>query len=242
MKFITPDWPAPANIKAYTTTRHGWGGRKPYHDISRGNITKDNENSIEESKKLETLLQLPEEPIWLTQTHSTIVVEATYDNKETTADASYTDQAKRVCVVMTADCLPILICNKQGTTIAAIHAGWRGLAGGIIESTLGSLNQPANDLLVWLGPAIGPKKFEVGKDVFDAFTKTYPDSNHAFIPHKEGKWLANLYDLAKLALRSRGISQIYGGDFCTYTQEELFFSYRRENGKTGRMASVIWME
>lgn len=242
MKFITPNWPAPKNIKAYTTTRHGWGGRKPNHDINRGNITHTDPNSMQENQQLTTLLQLPEEPIWLTQTHSTIALEAAPDNQEKTADASYTQKTNRICVVQTADCLPLLICNKQGTAVAAIHAGWRGLAGGIIENTLDAMQQPTQDLLVWLGPAIGPQKFEVGTDVFTEFTNRYPDAHSAFTPHTEGKWLANLYELAKLNLQKAGVTQIYGGDYCTYTQDDLFFSYRRENGKTGRMASLIWME
>lgn len=241
MKFIKPEWPAPKNIKAFTTTRHGWGGRKPYHDANRGYITHADANSMHENQKLITLLELPDEPIWLTQTHSAIALEATPTNQEKTADASYTQTTKRVCVVQTADCLPLLICNKQGTAIAAIHAGWRGLAGGIIETTLAAMQQPTHDLLVWLGPAIGPQKFEVGKDVLDAFVNRYPDAHPAFKPHTEGKWLANLYELAKLDLQKAGVTQIYGGDYCTYTQDELFFSYRRENGKTGRMASLIWM-
>lgn len=225
MKFIQPEWPAPSPIKAYTTLRNGWGGRQPQHEID-----------------LENLFQLPNEPIWLTQTHSTITIEAIPENKEKIADASFAKQPNCVCVVLTADCLPLLICNKQGSHVAAIHAGWRGLSNGIIEATLSALNQPMDNLLVWLGPAIGPQKFEVGKDVYDAFVMKHPESESAFTPHTEGKWLANLYELAKIRLKQQGISQIYGGDFCTYTQDDLFFSYRRDKGKTGRMASLIWID
>ncbi len=222
MKFIQPNWPAPKQIKAYTTVRDGWGGPK-------------------ESHPLQQLLHLPEEPIWLTQTHSIHVIEATPENREKTADASFTNNKHRVCVVLTADCLPILICNKQATHVAAIHAGWRGLSQGIIEATFDVLKLAADDLLVWLGPAIGPQKFEVGHDVFDAFTRQHPESASAFIAYKEGKWLANLYALASLRLRGLGISQIYGGHYCTYTQNDLFFSYRRDQKNTGRMASLIWI-
>jgi YfiH family protein len=221
MNFIKPDWPAPANIKAYTTVRSSWNG--PKNDPA-----------------LISLLQLPEEPIWVRQTHSHIALNALPENKHLEADATYTDQTNRVCAVLTADCLPVLVCNKQGTHVAAIHAGWRGLASGVIETTLQHLNLPANDILIWLGPAIGPKKFEVGQDVFDAFTLQHPDTASAFTPHTPGKWLANLYELAKIRLASQGISQIYGGNFCTFTQDELFFSYRRDKGLVGRMASVIW--
>ena len=237
MKYITPNWPAPACIKAYTTARSGWGGRRPHHDTHPGFYTSD----TEESGTLKSLLHLPEEPIWLTQTHSTITIPATPENREKNADASFTNETNRICAVLTADCLPLLICNKQGTHIAAIHAGWRGLANGIIETTLTSLQQPAHDLLVWLGPAIGPQKFEVGKDVYDAFTQKHAESDSAFAPLSGDKWLADLYALAKIRLKLQGISHIYGGEFCTFTQDDLFFSYRRDKGKTGRMASLIWI-
>lgn len=241
MKFIQPDWPAPAHIHAYTTTRIGWGGRKPHHDLNKGNYTETNTDYIDESNRLIHLLNLPHDPIWISQVHSTTVVEAHPENKEKTADASYTHKPQHICVVITADCLPILICNQQGTSAAAIHAGWRGLSGGIIETTLQALSQPGSDCMAWLGPAIGPQKFEVGKDVFDAFVSQHPESETAFAPYKENKWLADLYELARIRLKQQGITQIYGGQFCTYTQDDLFFSYRRDNGKTGRMASLIWI-
>jgi len=224
MKYIQPNWPAPQHIKAYTTTRSGWSGRY-----------------VENNHQLETVLQLPEEPIWMTQTHSTIAIEATPENKDQIADASFTTKPNRICIVLTADCLPILLCNKQGTSIAAIHAGWRGLAGGIIETTLQALHQPGDSILAWLGPAIGPQQFEVGKDVYDAFADRHAESVSAFIPYSQGKWLANLYTLAKIRLKLQGVSQIYGGDFCTFTQADMFFSYRRDKSKTGRLASMIWI-
>jgi len=223
MKYIQPDWPAPCNIKACTTLRDTWG--------SQGSKSKN---------ELRSLLDLPDEPIWVTQTHSNIALEATQDNKNREADATFTDQPNRICAILTADCLPLLFCNKQGTHVAAAHAGWRGLAGGVIESTLEGLNLPAEDTLVWLGPAIGPQKFEVGQDVFDAFTAQHAGSATAFQPQQPGKWLADLYELARIRLSLRGITQIYGGNFCTHTQSDLFFSYRRDQGQPGRMASLIW--
>ncbi len=226
MKYIQPDWPAPREIKAYTTLRSGWGGRRSHH---------------EESQSLEKLLQLPDEPIWLKQVHGSLPIEALPENREKSADASFTEQKNRVCVVLTADCLPILLCHQKATHVAAIHAGWRGLSGGIIEATVNSLAQPPQDLLAWLGPAIGPQKFEVGKEVFDAFVSLHSESASAFVPYKEDKWLANLYELARIRLRLLGISQIFGGDYCTYTQDDLFFSYRRDQKKPGRMASLIWI-
>jgi polyphenol oxidase len=227
MKYIKPDWPAPSPIKAYTTVRTGWGANNPDY--------------MKESRDLESLLSLPEQPIWIKQKHTAIAIEAALKNKEQIADATYTSQCNRICIVLTADCLPILICNQQGTHVAAIHAGWRGLASGIIEATVQALQQPAQELLVWLGPAIGPQKFEVGRDVYDAFTHQSTESATAFTAYTEGKWLADLYALARIRLKWQGISQIYGGHFCTYTQEDLFFSYRRDKGITGRMASLIWV-
>lgn len=232
MKVIKPNWPAPLNIKAYTTLRESW---------SNGIHTGDDDKSSQETEKLKKLLELPEDPIWLTQKHTAIAVEATPENKDQIADASFTSRANRVCAVLTADCLPLLICHRQGTHVAAIHAGWRGLANGVIESTLQLLQQSPDDLLVWLGPAISPQKFEVGEDVYTAFINQHRESASAFKPHTPGKWLADLYALAKIRLQMQGITQIYGGEFCTYTQENLFFSYRREGGRTGRMASVIWI-
>lgn len=225
--YIQPDWPAPPQIRAYTTLRHGWGGSKLI--------------GTKEDQDLKTLLNLPDEPIWMTQNHGIKVIEAKPENKKKEADASYTTKLNRICIVLTADCLPILLCNKQGSYVAAIHAGWRGLANGIIESTLNALQQFPEDLLVWFGPAIGPQKFEVGKDVYDAFILKNPAASQAFLPCKKNKWLANLYELARLILAQRGIFQIFGGNFCTFTQDDLFFSYRRDKGQTGRIASLIWI-
>lgn len=222
--FLTPNWPAPANIKAYTTLRNSWYGRG-----------QDVDDAV-----IQSLINTVNKPIWLSQKHTADAVEATDENRLTIADASYTSQLNRVCAVLTADCLPVLVCDKEGSQVAAIHAGWRGLAAGIIENTIAKLHAKPDDILVWLGPAIGPQKFEVGQDVHDAFTQKHLESARAFLPHADGKWMANLYELAKIRLNNLGINHIFGGDFCTYTQEDLFFSYRRDNGDTGRLASLIW--
>lgn len=227
--YLTPNWPAPANIKAYTTTRHSWGD--PSCKVLRTDAI----------DKLVSVLHLPDSPIWLKQYHSTTVVEALPEQRGSDADASFSRNAKQICMVETADCLPILICNRLGSYVAAIHAGWRGLANGIIEATLQSSGQSTDDLLVWLGPAIGPNKFEVGQDVYDAFVNKHVEAKQAFATHGE-KWLANLYALARLRLRMQGITAVYGGDYCTHSQQDLFYSYRRDGGNTGRMASVIWMD
>ncbi|HVE43938.1 MAG TPA: peptidoglycan editing factor PgeF [Gammaproteobacteria bacterium] len=219
---ILPSWHAPKQIKAYTTLR-----TKTREDILRS-------------------LSLPSTPIQLTQKHTAIVIEADLAHSNPIADATFTSNLQQVCAVETADCLPVLLCDKQGTEVAAIHAGWRGLSAGIIESTLQAMRCSATDIMAWLGPAIGPQKFEVGKDVYDAFVSQDTTAQTAFVPYREEKWLANLYLLAKMRLMQQGVNAIYGGDYCTYTQEEMFFSYRRDNGKTGqqigRMLSLIWID
>jgi YfiH family protein len=229
MNYLQPNWPAPKQIKAFTTVRDSWGDRES------------DPKDAASARLLENLFAIPAAPIWLTQTHSTHAVEAITANIGKNADASFTQQKNQVCAVLTADCLPILICNKQGTFAAAIHAGWRGLANGVIEETLKNAPKNFEDLLVWLGPAIGPQKFEVGQDVFDAFVQKHPSSCAAFLPFSKGKWLANLYELARLRLHDLGVTKIYGGEYCTHSQQNLFFSYRRDQGKTGRMASLIWI-
>lgn len=230
MKYIQANWPAPASVKAYTTLRTGWGSGK--HDPA----------DLKARAALKDLLALPNDPIWINQTHSNIALEALPTNKECIADATYTAQRNQVCVVLTADCLPVFICNKQGTQVAVIHAGWRGLANNIIENTLHKMHVCAEDALVWLGPAIGPTRFEVGRDVYDAFVGRHSESANAFLAQPTEKWLADLYSLAKIRLKLQGIAQVYGGEYCTYSQNELFFSYRRDKGGAGRMANVIWIE
>lgn len=228
MKFITPEWNAPSHIKALTTLRSGWGEKhSQQNDASKGN--------------LKNLYNLPQEPIWLKQIHSTTVIEAKPENTNTEADASYTIEKNRVCIVLTADCLPILICNQKGTLVAAIHAGWRGLAAGIIDTTLKTIAEPPENLLVWFGPAIGFMKYEVGLDVYKAFMAKNPGFDGGFRRLSENKWLADLYTLAKLYFHSNGVKKIFGGGFCTYSQSQLFYSYRRDKEHTGRMATMIWI-
>jgi YfiH family protein len=224
MKMIKPTWPAPPSVHAFTTTRALWLGQHGADDA-----------------EVVTTFELPTRPIWLKQHHGITVVEATPENFQQAADASFTSQPGTICAILTADCLPVLICDRQGSQVAAIHAGWRGLSAGIIEATLDQLTIAPEDTLVWLGPAIGPQKFEVGEDVYDAFVSQHDAAKMAFSPHQPQKWLANLYALAKLRLNFRGINDIYGGDYCTHTQDKLFYSYRRDQGQTGRMASLIWI-
>jgi len=246
--WIIPQWAAPANVHAVTTTRLGGHSKHEFASMNLGDRTEDNIVSIARNRnELYNVLDLPCEPTWLYQTHSNKVLRLSEDtNFNHNADASYTTIANKICVVLTADCLPILLASKKGDLVAAIHAGWRGLAEGIVENTISSLldfskSRPEN-LLAWLGPAIGPGVFEVGDEVRDQFTRHSTQARKAFkpIPLTEEKWLADIYMLARQRLDDMGVSQISGGNFCTATQYEKFYSYRREN-RTGRMASLIWM-
>jgi len=242
--FITPEWPLPDNVRALTTTRLGGGSHHPFDSFNLGMHVNDDACDVSQNRsKLAAECGLSDKSLqWLNQVHGTLVSEAKSDAIIREADASYSSSQGVACVIMTADCLPVLLCDKQGRQVAAVHAGWRSLAGGIIEETLASFPQPI-DVTAWLGPAIGPSAFEVGKDVVDAFCIKFPESaKSAFSPCPDtpGKWLADLYLLARIRLRSEGVTAIYGGDFCTFNDESRFYSYRRD-GQTGRMASLIWL-
>ncbi len=240
MSVINADWPAPNNIHAFTTLRTDGVSEGCYASLNLGDHVQDDPKHVTENRKI-LRQQLPMEPAWLKQTHSNIAVYVDKHFKLCEADASYTDQAQHVCAVLTADCLPLLICNKSGTEVAAIHAGWGGLAKGIIETTIKQLQSAPEDLLVWLAPAIGPNAFEVGADVYDKFIQYDPKAESAFQILSQNKWLMDIYHLGRLRLNDCGVHAIYGGDFCTYSQAEQFFSYRRD-GNTGRMASLIWLD
>lgn len=248
MKFIKPDWPAPPSIIALTTTRHGGVSQGPYESFNLGDHVDDDPDSVNKNRKLlRDALNLTQEPIWLNQTHSKIVQNLdNLDQNQTTAtppdaDGSYTTQSQRICAVLTADCLPILLCNQEGTEIAAIHGGWRGCLAGIVSEALKHFQSPPSEIMAWLGPAIGPEAFEVGPEVFEAFKDNNPKYTHAFIPQNNGKYLGNLYLLATLALNQDGVIAVYGGEYCTYTDDKMFFSYRKSQGNTGRMATIIFM-
>jgi len=234
-------WPAPSNVKAFFTTRDGGVSHSPFGSNNLGDHVGDLPTSVLENRA-RLSRQLPNPPVWLTQTHSTIVHQITSIQPIPVihADASMTQNKKNICCVMTADCLPILITNRQGTQVAAVHAGWRGLADGIIEKTVALFEQDPTELLIWLGPAIGPNQFEVGSDVYTTFLEKNPLHRNSFKTYNQ-KYLANIYQLARNELSLLGVTQIYGGQYCTVEQESLFFSYRRD-GQTGRMASLIWLE
>ena len=224
--FLQPDWPAAPTIKAYTSLRDSGVGKPASADCAR----------------LKELLQLPYEPALPKQIHGTTAIPAELTaHKESEADAVFTRRTNQICAIQTADCLPVFITDQAGTHVAVIHAGWRGLARGIIEATLKELNITADNTLVWLGPAIGPGKFEVRQDVFDIFTQHDKEAETAFQKISADQWLADLYLLARQRLQRQGIQQIFGGDFCTYSDERRFFSYRRDGKMTGRMVSAIWI-
>lgn len=235
---ITPDWPAPANVKAIQTTRVGGISAAPYDSLNFGDHVQDNPQHVARNRQsLNTLV--PSEPVWLNQVHSTLAIDAANSLCVMRADASYSHEKNVVCTVMTADCLPVLVCNQQGTAVAAIHAGWRGLCDGIIESTIKAMEVDVAELMVWLGPAIGPEAFEVGDEVRAQFAEKDPKATLAFKQNKD-KWLGDLYMIAKQRLNNLGVHAVYGKPLCTYSNAEKFFSYRRD-GDTGRMATLIWI-
>lgn len=239
--FLAADWPAPTHVRALTTTRAGGVSRGPYESFNLGDHVGDDPEAVWQNRaRLREALVLPAEPLWLKQVHSTTVVLAARAQPGIEADGAWTDRPGVVLAVLTADCLPIFLCDRKGTKVALLHAGWRGLAGGIIESGLQALNVPGEELLVWLGPAIRPDAYRVGDDVRDALYARDPAAAAAFHPDGTGRWLADLYRLARQRLRSQGVTAVYGGGYCTLREHERFFSFRR-NGATGRMASLIWL-
>ena len=235
---IIPDWPAPSNVHAIQTTRQGGFSDAPFESLNLGAHVQDHPITVVKNRQLLDQF-LPAEPVWLNQVHGTNVINAALSNCVQDADGSFTTESNVVCVTMTADCLPVLLCNKQGTAVAAIHAGWRSLCDGVIENTILAMGPKADDLLAWLGPAIGPDAFEVGAEVRQAFIEKDTNATLAFKPHAD-KWLANLYLLATQRLNNVGIKAIYGGGDCTYSSPDRYFSFRRD-GMTGRMATMIWM-
>jgi YfiH family protein len=237
---ITPDWPAPANVRAFTTTRRRGRSRGPYADLNLADHVGDDPVAVAANRG-RLRLYLPTAPHWLKQVHGTRCVVAEELAPGTEADASVSFAPSTVCAVLTADCLPLLLCDAAGTVVAAAHAGWRGLAAGVIESTVAAMDRPGDELLAWLGPAIGPAAFEVGDDVRDAFVAHDHAAARAFMPHGAGKWLCDIYELARWRLAALGVHRVFGGDLCTFEDAGRFYSYRRD-GATGRMASVIWLD
>ncbi len=240
--WIRPHWPAPISVRSVSTTRlHGFS-EAPYNSLNLGRRTGDDPEAVAHNHRyLVEAAGIPGDVVWLRQVHGTRVVAAHDTEPDPEADAVWTDRPGVPCGVLTADCLPVLLCDRQGSRVAVAHAGWRGLAAGVLEATVSALAVPGEDLLAWLGPAIGPHRFEVGEEVRAAFLDADAGADEAFSPGRPGHWYADLYRLAARRLTARGVQQIHGGGFCTHTDRERFFSYRRD-GETGRMGTVIWLE
>ncbi|MDW6016227.1 peptidoglycan editing factor PgeF [Vibrio plantisponsor] len=240
MNWITPNWNAPKQVKALASTRIGGCSKSPYEGLNLGMHVGDDPILVQRNRELlQQQTQMPTAPVWLNQTHSTVVLEvAQPTNDVLDADGVITSSPNVVCSAMTADCLPVLITNTQGTQVAAVHAGWRGLAGGIVEN---ALTHFSNDVMLWLGPAIGPQAFEVGEDVLQAFLDYDSKAEEAFVPGKQnGKWWANMATLTRLRMAKLGIDQVFDSGLCTYQDPQRFYSYRRD-GVTGRQATFIWI-
>ena len=236
--WIIPDWPAPANVKSVITTRAGGTSAGPYASFNLGLHTGDDPRAVASNRtRLRELL--PQDPRWLRQVHGAAVVEADTATDAPEADASVARCAGTVCAIMVADCVPVLLTDRAGTQVAIAHAGWRGLAAGVVENTVRRLGLAPGELLAYLGPGIGPRAFEVGADVRDAFLAQDALAATAFAPRSAGKWLADLFLLTRQRLRGAGVGRIHGGGLCTFSDAARFYSYRREK-ITGRMCALIW--
>jgi polyphenol oxidase len=239
--YIQPNWPAPSGVRAYVSTRIGGVSKAPFVSLNLGaHVGDDIESVIENRRLFAQATNMPDSVQWLNQVHGTDVVCLPCDDLLDSADAAFSDQVNQVCAVLTADCLPVFFCDVAGGGVAVAHAGWRGLCAGVLEETLNRFDEPEK-VLVWLGPAIGPEAFEVGSEVREAFIAKQPEARQAFVATENDKWLGNLYLLARQRLMAKGVMNISGGEHCTFTEKDRFYSYRRD-GKTGRMASVIWLD
>ena len=241
LQFITPNWKAPNTVHAYTTTRNSGVSQDRYASLNLSINVGDDPTHVKENRHLlSQALALPSEPHWMQQVHGNYVVEAETITANTQADASYTHQPQQICVVQTADCLPILLTNLAGSVVAAIHGGWRSLQQGIISKTIAAMQTDPKQLLAWLGPAIGPKRFEVGPEVRAAFIGSAAEHEIAFKPGNSDRWYADIYCLARQQLCFAQVTEITSGEHCTMSEPELFYSYRRD-GVTGRLATLIWI-
>jgi YfiH family protein len=237
---MLPDWPAPAGVRALSTTRRGGTSRPPWDSFNLGAHVGDDPVAVAANRAL-LRRELPAEPAWLTQVHGTRCVDAASATPGVEADASFTRRRGVVCAVLTADCLPVLLCDDSASVVGIAHAGWRGLASGVIEAMVAAMGEPGEGLMAWLGPAIGPQAFEVGGEVRERFVAHDAQAASAFAPAANGKWLCDIHALARRRLHALGIRRIAGADSCTLRDAENFFSYRRD-GATGRMASLVWLE
>jgi hypothetical protein len=243
LPFFVPDWPAPKNVRSLVTTRSGGVSQGVFSSLNLGTHVGDDPLAVAENRA-RVMASVPGIAVWLNQVHGVRVVDASgasVGDPPPKADAAISRQSGYICTVMTADCLPVMFCDRAGSVVAAAHAGWRGLLAGVLEETVAAMGVPGPNLMAYLGPAIGPKAFEVGEEVRSAFTNAEEASAMAFKPANPGKWRADIYHLARQRLAGQGVNRVFGGTFCTVSEAERFFSYRRD-GQTGRMASMIWLD
>jgi hypothetical protein len=239
--WIEPDWPAPPRVRVISTLRTGGGSLGPYASLNLAVHVGDDPATVAGNRRsLHAAAALPDEPLWLEQVHGTAVAVHGGGGVVPRSDASIATLAGRVCAVLTADCLPVVLVDRAGSRVGVAHAGWRGLVGGVLEATIAALCCPAGDLMAWLGPAIGPAAFEVGPEVREAFTARSSSLAEGFVENARGRFQADLYALARRQLTAAGVSAVYGGDWCTASDPRRFFSYRRD-GTTGRMATLAWL-
>ena len=244
-QWLDVDWPAPPNVRAISTLRTGGVSVGAFASLNLGAHVGDEPAAVAENRRrLKMALQLDADPLWLNQVHGVDVVtaDARTDCTAPTADASVCKVRGRACVIMTADCLPVLFCDREGTRVGAAHAGWRGLASGVLGATVNELGVAADKLMAWLGPAIEQNAFEVGPEVREEFVTRNAATAPAFVANAQGRWQADLYALARLELARLGVREVHGGTYRCYEDAARFFSYRRDRGKTGRMASMVWLE
>lgn len=240
--FLTPEWPAPAGVRAAVSLRGGGVSTGACASLNLGDHVGDDPARVAENRaRLVGRLQLPAEPRWLRQVHGVTVAPLDAADTPPEADAAWTARAGTVCAILTADCLPVLFCDRAGSVVAAAHAGWRGLVAGVLEHTVRALPVKPSQLLAWLGPAIGPQAFEVGAEVRAVFVQAEPQAAADFQPSAPGKYRADLYALARRRLHGCGVEAVYGGGLCTHSDAARFYSHRRD-ARSGRMASLIWLQ
>jgi purine-nucleoside/S-methyl-5'-thioadenosine phosphorylase / adenosine deaminase len=241
-RWLAPDWPAPARVRAFVTTRAGGVSTGEYASMNLGGSAGDDPANVERNRLI-VRAEMPGVPRWMAQVHGNAVadLDRLAEGEVPRADAATAGVAGRVGVVLTADCMPLFLCDVGASRVGVAHAGWRGMAAGVIENTVAALGADPASVMAWMGPAIGPGAFEVGPEVREAFVAADARAGEAFVQHRPGKFMADLYALARQRLQRAGVSRIHGGGFCTYREADRFFSYRREQ-KSGRMGAFIWME
>jgi YfiH family protein len=240
---IVPDWPAPERVRALTTARAGGVSSGGYASLNLGMRCGDDPAAVAENRR-RLAARLPAAPVWLKQVHGVAVADADAARargEEPEADAAVARSPGTVCAVLVADCMPVLLADEGGSVVGVAHAGWRGLCGGVIEATLDAMRAPSASVMAWLGPAIGPRVYEVGDEVRAAFVARDARAAQAFVATRPGHWLLDLYAVARQRLAARGVTRVCGGDFCTYSDSERFFSFRRQGAASGRMAALVWL-